>query len=78
MEGTAPKKPNVYSDGRLTNTKGYFWLVGGADREVGTITKEESVIAEFKEHYEAADIFDPDAVEREERGLCSGAPSIQD
>ena len=65
VEGTAPKYPNVYSDGSLKNTKGYFWLVGGAGvwwpgRKIGTITQAEKGIAEFKEHKISGDIVASD------------------
>ena len=29
IEGQAPPKPNVFSDGSLKNTKGHFWQLGG-------------------------------------------------
>ena len=64
VAGTAPKRPNVYSDGSFKNTRGHFWQVGGAGvwwpgRGILTITEEERSIAEFKEHSEEVDIFDP-------------------
>ena len=51
----APLKPNAFSDGSLTNTKGHFWQLGGAGvwrpiREICDLTKEEQDVAEFKKH----------------------------
>ena len=54
VKGEAPEKPNVYSDGSLKNTKGYFWQLGGAGvwwpgRKAEDLTQEEESIAEYKE-----------------------------
>ena len=62
LVGTAPNNPNVFCDGSLKNTKGYFWQVGGAgvwwpDRAIATISEEEKEISEFEEHEVAGDIF---------------------
>ena len=69
VEGTAPKKPNVYSDGSLKNTKGYFWQVGGAGvwwpgRAIETLNEEERRIGQGKEMEDLTDIFNPEAEAR--------------
>ena len=62
VEGTAPKHPNVFSDGSLKSTRGFFWMVRGARvwwpaRDLSTITKEENEFVEFCEHEVAVDLF---------------------
>ena len=67
VSGTAPKYPNAFSDGSLKNTRGYFWMVGGAGvwwpgRKLDTLNEEEKSITEYKEVEDIVDSLNPDSI----------------